>query len=46
MLGVAKKLVKMQFTHLKEKIEKNLFFFSQAAQTTNDQFLVLRYFRG
>jgi hypothetical protein len=27
----------MQFTRLEEKIEENLFFFTQAAQTANDQ---------
>jgi hypothetical protein len=26
----------MKFTHLKEKIEKELFFFTQAAQTAID----------
>jgi hypothetical protein len=36
----------MEFTRLKEKIEKKLFFFSQAAQTTIDKFLVSRNFRG
>jgi hypothetical protein len=30
----------------KKKIEKNLFFFTQAAQTAIDQFLVSRNFRG
>jgi hypothetical protein len=29
----------MYFTRLKEKIEKNLFFFTQAAQTAFHQFL-------
>jgi hypothetical protein len=28
----------MQFTRLKEKIEKKLFFFTQATQTVIDQF--------
>jgi hypothetical protein len=36
----------MKFTLLKEKIEKKFFFFSQAAQTAIDQFLVSRNFRG
>jgi hypothetical protein len=30
----------------KEKMEKKLFFFTQAAQTAIDQFLVSRNFRG
>jgi hypothetical protein len=30
----------------KRKIEKKLFFFTQAAQTAIDQFLVSRNFRG
>jgi hypothetical protein len=30
----------------KKKIEKKLFFFTQAAQTAIDQFLVSRNFRG
>jgi hypothetical protein len=33
-------------TCLKEKIEKKLFFFSQAARSAIDQFLVSRNFRG
>jgi hypothetical protein len=36
----------MQFTRPKEKIEKKLFFFAQAAQTAINQFLVSRNFRG
>jgi hypothetical protein len=36
----------MQFTCLKEKKLKKLFFFTQAAQTAIDQFLVSRNFRG
>jgi hypothetical protein len=46
MLGIHEKLVNMQFTRPKEKIEKNLFFFTQVAQTTIDQFLVSKNFRG
>jgi hypothetical protein len=38
-LGVVKYVVP------KEKIEKKLFFFTQAAQTAIDQFLVSRNFR-
>jgi hypothetical protein len=34
------------FTRLKEKIEKNIFFFTQAAQTAIYQFLLSRNFRG
>jgi hypothetical protein len=45
-LGVRGKLVKYVFTCLKEKFEKNIFFFTQAAQTAIDQFLVSRNFRG
>jgi hypothetical protein len=44
-LGVHRKLVKY-VVHPKEKIEKNLFFFTQAAQIAIDQFLVSRNFRG
>jgi hypothetical protein len=36
----------MQFTCPKEKIENKIFFFTQAAQTAIDQFLVSRNFRG
>jgi hypothetical protein len=45
-LGVHRKLVEYEFTCPKEKIEKKLFFFIQAAQTAIDQFLVSRNFRG
>jgi hypothetical protein len=45
-LGVHGKLVKYVVRSSKRKIEKKLFFFSQAAQTAIDQFLVLRNFRG
>jgi hypothetical protein len=45
-LGVHEKLVKYVVHSFKEKIEKNLFFFTQAAQTAIDQFLVSRNFRG
>jgi hypothetical protein len=45
-LGVHRKLVKY-VVHLSErKIGKKLFFFTQAAQTAIDQFLVSRNFRG
>jgi hypothetical protein len=36
----------MLFTRIKEKIGKKIFFFSQAAQTAIDQFLVSSNFRG
>ena len=35
----------MLFTCLKEKIEKKIFFYTQAIQTTINQFLVPRNFR-
>jgi hypothetical protein len=38
--------VKYVVTRPKEKIEKKLFFFTQAAQTTINQFLVSRTFRS
>jgi hypothetical protein len=45
--GVPGKLVKyvVHFSKRK-KIEKKMFFFTQAAQTAIDQFLVSRNFRG
>jgi hypothetical protein len=46
MLGVYGKLVKYVVHSSKRKIEKNIFFFTQAAQTAIDQFLVSRNFRG
>jgi hypothetical protein len=45
-LGVHGKLVKYVVHSSKKKIEKKLFFFTQAAQTAIDQFLVSRNFRG
>jgi hypothetical protein len=45
-LGVHRKLVKYVVHSFKRKIEKKLFFFTQAAQTAIDQFLVSRNFRG
>jgi hypothetical protein len=45
-LGVHGKLVKYVVQSSKRKIEKKLFFFTQAAQTAIDQFLVSRNFRG
>jgi hypothetical protein len=46
-LGVPRKLVKkLKFTRPREKIEKKLFFFTQAVQIATDQFLVSRNFRG
>ena len=45
-LGVHGKLVEYVVTCLKEKNEKKLFFFTQAAQITIDQVLVSRNFRG
>jgi hypothetical protein len=45
-LGVHGKLVKYVVHSSKRKIEKKLFFFTQAAQTAIDQFLVSRNFRG
>jgi hypothetical protein len=45
-LGVHGKLVKYVVHLSKRKIAKNLFFFTQAAQTAIDQFLVSRNFRG
>jgi hypothetical protein len=44
-LGVHGKLVKYVIHLSKKKIEKKLFFFTQAAQTAIDQFLVSRNFR-
>jgi hypothetical protein len=35
-----------EIRRLKEKNEKKIFFFTQAAQTAIDQFLVSRNFRG
>jgi hypothetical protein len=47
MLGVHGKLAKhVVHSSKKNKIEKKLFFFTQAAQTAIDQFLVSRNFRG
>jgi hypothetical protein len=47
MLGVHIKLVKYVVHYPKEKIEKELFFFfTQATQTTINQFLVSRNFRA
>jgi hypothetical protein len=46
MLGVHVKLAKYLVHLSKKKIEKKLFFFTQAAQTEIDQFLVSRNFRG
>jgi hypothetical protein len=45
-LSVHGKLVKYVVHLSKGKIEKRLFFFTQAAQTAIDQFLVSRNFRG
>jgi hypothetical protein len=46
-LGVHGKLVKyVVHSSKKEKIEKKLLFFTQAAQTAIDQVLVSRNFRG
>jgi hypothetical protein len=46
-LGVHGKLVKyVVHSSKRKKIEKNLFFFTQAAQKAFDQFLVSRNFRG
>jgi hypothetical protein len=45
-LGAHGKLVKYVVHSCKKKIEKKLFFFTQAAQTAIDQFLVSRNFRG
>jgi hypothetical protein len=45
-LGVHGKLVKFVAHLSKRKIEKKLFFFTQATQTAIDQFLVSRNFRG
>jgi hypothetical protein len=45
-LGVHGKLVKYVVHLSKRKKFKKLFFFTQAAQTAIDQFLVLRNFRG
>jgi hypothetical protein len=45
-LGVHGKLVKYVVHSSKRKIEKNKKFFTQAAQTAIDQFLVSRNFRG
>jgi hypothetical protein len=45
-LGVHGKLVKYVVHSSKKKFEKELFFFTQAAQTTIDQFLVSKNFRG
>jgi hypothetical protein len=44
-LGVPKKLAKYVVYSSKRKIEKKLFFFTEAAQTPIDQFLVSRNFR-
>jgi hypothetical protein len=46
MLGVHKKLVKYVVHSSKRKNWKKLSFFTEAAQTTIDQFLVSRNFRG
>jgi hypothetical protein len=46
MLGVHGKLVKYVVHLSKEKIDFLKFFFTQAAQTAIDQFLVSRNFRG
>jgi hypothetical protein len=46
MLGVHGKLVKYVVHLSKKKIEFFSFFFTQAAQTATDQFLVSRNFRG
>jgi hypothetical protein len=46
MVGVYGKLVKYVVHCPKEIIEKKLFFFTQAAQTAFDQFLVSMNFRG
>jgi hypothetical protein len=46
MFGVHGKLVKYVVQSFKRKIEKKWFFFTQAAQTAIDQFLVSRNFRG
>jgi hypothetical protein len=46
MLGVHGKLVKYVVHSSKEKIEKKKKFFTQAAQTAINQFLVSRNFRG
>jgi hypothetical protein len=40
MLGVHRKLVKNVVHSSKRKIEKNIFFLTQATQTAIDQFLV------
>jgi hypothetical protein len=47
-VGVPGKLVKyvVHLSKRKNRIQKELFFFTQAAQTTIDQFLVSRNFRG
>jgi hypothetical protein len=45
-LGVPRKLVKYVVHSSKRKKLKKLFFFTQAAQTTIDQFWVSRNFRG
>jgi hypothetical protein len=45
-LGIHGKLVKYVVHSSKRKIEKELFFFTQTAQTAIDQFLVSRNFRG
>jgi hypothetical protein len=45
-LGVHGKLVKYVVYTSKKKFEKNMFFFTEAAQTAIDQFLVSRNFRG
>jgi hypothetical protein len=46
MLGVQGKLVKYVVHSSKRKNSKKLSFFTQAAQTAIDQFLVSRNFRG
>jgi hypothetical protein len=45
-LDVHGKLVKYVVHSSKKNVEKELFFFTQAAQTAIDQFLVSRNFRG
>jgi hypothetical protein len=45
-LDVHGKLVKYVVHSSKRKNQKNMFFFTQAAQTAIDQFLVSRNFRG
>jgi hypothetical protein len=45
-LGIHGKLVKYVVHSSKRKIEKYIFFFTHGDQTTIDQFLVSRNFRG